>query len=85
MAQDDDADTSSKLGGVVAILSLGCFIGSLVAGKLADASGRKRTTLGGALAATVGAVVQASAANLASGSPATALDHEYCFAMREGP
>ena len=24
---DDDADTSSKLGGVVAILSLGCFIG----------------------------------------------------------
>lgn len=64
MGDDDDEDTASKLGIVVAILSLGCFIGSVAAGRLADSFGRKPVTISGALTATSGAILQAMSVNL---------------------
>jgi MFS family permease len=62
--EDDDEETANKLGLVVAILSLGCFVGAITAGQLADRFGRKWTTFWGGVTATIGAVVQASAMNL---------------------
>eukprot|EP00040_Diaphanoeca_grandis_P010416 m.53297 g.53297 ORF g.53297 m.53297 type:complete len:535 (+) comp21739_c0_seq2:252-1856(+) len=55
---------ASKLGSVVALLSLGCFFGSLAAGKFADKYGRKKATFSGGLFATVGGAVQAGATGL---------------------
>ncbi|PIA16928.1 general substrate transporter [Coemansia reversa NRRL 1564] len=50
---------------IVSSLTIGCFLGSLLSGPLADACSRKRTIMLGALVCTVGAGVQFGSVNRA--------------------
>ncbi|KAJ2802911.1 high affinity glucose transporter, partial [Coemansia guatemalensis] len=50
---------------IVSSLTIGCFVGSLLSGPLADACSRKRTIMLGALVCTVGAGVQFGSINRA--------------------
>eukprot|EP00039_Didymoeca_costata_P023386 m.6924 g.6924 ORF g.6924 m.6924 type:complete len:535 (+) comp3610_c0_seq1:211-1815(+) len=61
----DSEHTATVLGGAVAILSVGCFVGSPIAGPVADTFGRRLSTGLGALVATGGGALQAAAVTLA--------------------
>lgn len=52
-------------GGIVAIYYVGTLIGALIAGSLADRSGRIKAVVFGAMWALLGAILQASAYNIA--------------------
>lgn len=62
-------DTSSRNvaaeGGIVSVYYGGTLIGALIAGSLADRAGRIKAVVWGALWALLGAVLQASAYNIA--------------------
>ena len=51
---DDTITTAETLGTVVALLSVGASVGAPVGGPFADKVGRKKTTVVGAVLATVG-------------------------------
>ena len=67
--QINSPETSSRnvaaLGGIVAVYYCGTFIGALVAGSLADRCGRIKAVVFGCLWALLGAILQASAYNIA--------------------
>lgn len=52
-------------GGIVAVYYIGTLIGALVAGSLADRCGRIKAVVFGAMWALLGAILQASALNIA--------------------
>jgi MFS family permease len=58
------ADSPSKAGAVVAVMSAGSFVGALVAGVLSDRIGRKETILVAAICWIVGSTLMCAAQNL---------------------
>lgn len=52
-------------GGIVAVYYIGTLIGALIAGSLADRAGRIKAVVFGSMWALIGAVLQASAQNIA--------------------
>ena len=59
---EDDPDwLSTRLGLIVALLSIGCFTGACFGGPMADRFGRKPATLMGALICSTGSLFQAVA------------------------